>query len=63
MSEILEMIQDLEELRSLYRSGELRELDFDAMIYKHKKSIEEFERDMEEQLAELGFLQKEMATV
>lgn len=58
MNETLEIIQDLEELRSLYRTDELRDIDFDAMLYKYRKAVSDFERDMEEQLREIGFLQQ-----
>jgi len=47
MNDILEFIEDIEELRELYNTGELRNFDFDAMLSKYNKTVELFEREYE----------------
>lgn len=55
MTQELEMLDTLKELRSLYKNGELRELDFDARIASVQKQIEHFEKEMEEQFESWSF--------
>ena len=45
MNDILEFIDDIEELKALYNSGELRNFDFEAMLSKYNRTIELFERE------------------
>ena len=47
MNDILEFIDDIEELKSLYNTGELRNFDFEAMLSKYNRTVELFEREYE----------------
>lgn len=49
MVELLEFIDELKELQTLYNSGDLRNFDFDRMVQKYEREVEQFEADMEEQ--------------
>jgi len=58
MIEELEMIETLKELRSLYQSDDLREIDFDVAIFRLEQKVKAFEKDLEEQYAALSFMQE-----
>jgi len=47
MNDILEFIEDIEELKSLYNTGELRNFDFEAMLSKYNGTVDMFEREYE----------------
>ena len=47
MNDILEFINDLEELKELYNTGELRNFDIEAMLSKYNGTFEMFEREYE----------------
>jgi len=49
MNDILEFIDELKELQTLYNSGDLRNFDFDRMVQKYEREVDQFEADMEEQ--------------
>lgn len=49
MNDILEFIDELKELQTLYNSGDLRNFDFERMIQKYEREVEQFEIEMEEQ--------------
>jgi len=44
----LELLSTLKELRCLYQSGELRELDFNCKIQEVERQITEFENTLSE---------------
>jgi hypothetical protein len=46
MIDILEFIDELKELQSLYHNGELRDFDFATKIQRYDRILEEFERSM-----------------
>lgn len=54
MNDILEFIDDIKELEALYQSGDLRQLDFNLVLQKYERQVEQFESAMAEQ-AELFF--------
>ena len=47
MNDILEFIEDIEELKALYNTGELRNFDFEAMLSKYNRTVDLFEREYE----------------
>jgi hypothetical protein len=47
MNDILEFIDELKELQSLYHSGELRDFDFATKIQKYERTVARFEQAME----------------
>ena len=47
MTDLFEFIQDIEELKTLYNTGELRNFDFEVILSKYNHSIEMFEREYE----------------
>ena len=47
MNDILEFIEDIEELKSLYNTGELRNFDFEAMLSKYNGTVDLFEQEYE----------------
>ena len=47
MNDVLEMIEDLEELKTLYNTGELRNFDFESLLSKYNGTFEQFEREYE----------------
>ena len=49
MVDVLEFIDELKELQTLYHSGDLRDFDFNTKIQKYEREVERFEADMEEQ--------------
>ena len=49
MNDILEFIDELKELQSLYHSGDLRDFDFNTKIQKYERQMAKFEEAMEEQ--------------
>jgi len=49
MVDILEFIDELNELKSLYRSGDLREYDFNNKILKFERQVSMFENEIEQQ--------------
>lgn len=51
MTDILEMLDDLRELQSLYKNDELRSVDFQTKISKYKQQFDQFEQQMEFEFA------------
>lgn len=49
MNDILEFIDELKELQSLYHQGELRDFDFETKIQKYEQQIHQFELALEQQ--------------
>lgn len=49
MNELLERINELKELQHLYRSGDLRDYDFESKIFKLEREFADQERAMEQQ--------------
>jgi hypothetical protein len=58
MTEYMDIIQDLRELRELYRTGDLRDWDFESKIFHYQRTVERFEADMETQIASWSFMQE-----
>ena len=46
MNDILEFIDELKELQTLYHSGELRDFDFATKIQKYERNVARFEADI-----------------
>lgn len=49
MTDILDMIADLKELRKLYEMGDICLIDFQDKISKYETQFDSYERDMESQ--------------
>ena len=49
MNDILEFIDELKELQSLYHSGDLRDFDFATKIQKYERQVARFEQVMAEE--------------
>ena len=49
MNDILEFIDELKELQTLYHSGDLRDFDFNTKLQKYEHEVERFEADIEAQ--------------
>lgn len=49
MNDILDFIDELNELKELYNTGELRNFDFDTKIQKYQRLVDAFEDGLEEQ--------------
>jgi len=49
MVDILEFIDELKELQTLYHSGDLRDFDISTKIQKYERQVAQFEQSMEEQ--------------
>ena len=49
MVDVLEFIDELKELQSLYHSGDLRDFDFNTKIQKYEREVARFETEMEQQ--------------
>ena len=47
MNDILEFIDELKELQTLYHQGELRDFDFATKIQRYELMVERFEQAME----------------
>jgi hypothetical protein len=47
MNDILEFIDELKELQSLYHSGDLRDFDFKTKIQSYERKVAQFESDMD----------------
>jgi len=48
MNELVEMIDDLRELHTLYSTGEIRSVDFQTKLTKYTHALEQFEREIEQ---------------
>ena len=49
MVDILEFIDELKELQTLYHSGDLRDFDISTKIQKYERQVAQFEQSIEEQ--------------
>lgn len=49
MNDIFDFLDELHNLRALYNEGELRGDDFDVLIQRYQKIVDEFELELEEQ--------------
>lgn len=49
MNDIFDFLDELYNLKALYNADELRNSDFDALIQRYEKIVNEFEKDLEEQ--------------
>lgn len=49
MNDIFDFLDELHNLRALYNEGELRDDDFDVLIQRYQKIVDEFELELEEQ--------------
>jgi len=47
MNDILEFIDELKELQTLYNSGDLRDFDFNTKIQKYERQVAQFEAEMD----------------
>ena len=52
MNDILEFIDELKELRSLYHSGDLRDFDFNTRIQKYDRLVAKYEEAMDAEAAQ-----------
>jgi len=48
MHDILEFLDELKELQSLYHSGDLRDFDFSTKIQKYERLVDQFEAAMDQ---------------
>ena len=51
MVDVLEFIDELKELQSLYHSGDLRDFDFNTKIQKYERQVAQFETELDRQEA------------
>jgi hypothetical protein len=47
MHDILDFIDELRELKTLYSTGDIREFDFDRLIQKYDRVVSDFEQTIE----------------
>lgn len=47
MNDMIDFIDELNELKTLYNTGELRNFDFERMIQKYERKIEAFDTAMD----------------
>jgi len=49
MNDIFKFVDELHNLKALYKEGELCELDFNELIDQYEDIIQEFEKDLDDQ--------------
>lgn len=59
MNDILEFLDELKELQTLYDNGDLRNIDFAMKIQKYENQIQEFEKQMEKEADQFDFFFKD----
>lgn len=57
MNDILEFLDELKELQALYNSGDLRNFDFERMIQKYDRQVDQYEAAMDQAFKESSFYQ------
>jgi len=45
MTDVIDFLEELKELKELYRQNDLREIDFEARIRKLEQEVNRFEED------------------
>lgn len=57
MNDILEFIDELKELQALYNNGDLRNFDFERMIQKYERQVDQYESAMDAAFKQSSFYQ------
>lgn len=55
MIDTLEFLEELKELKALYNSGDLRNFDFERMIQKYERQVDQYESAMDLAFRESAF--------
>jgi hypothetical protein len=55
MIDAIEFLDELKELKALYNSGDLRNFDFERMIQKYERQVEQYESAMDAAFKESAF--------
>lgn len=55
MNDMFEFITELKELQALYNSGDLRNFDFERMIQKYERQVDQYESAMDLAFRESAF--------
>lgn len=57
MQDIIEFIDELKELQTLYNTGDLRNFDFERLIQKYERQVDAYDKAMDQAFKESAFYQ------